>query len=129
MRMGHYAFLAALNGFCAVAVGAFASHGIGDAATKALLATGATYQFMHTMASFASLTMYRWGATRARFAVPVFLVGIVFFSGSLYALALGAPRSAGMITPLGGVCFLAGWLVLAAAALQLFSDDYRMGAK
>lgn len=129
MRMGHYALLAALNGFCSVAVGAFATHGIDDLAAKALIETGARYQFMHTMASFASLTMFRWGATRARFAIPFFLTGIVLFSGSLFALAAGAPRWAGMITPIGGLGFLAGWSILALAATQLMSDDYRMGAK
>jgi len=129
MKMGHYALLAALNGLCSVAVGAFASHGVHDLAAKALIETGARYQFMHAMASFASLTMFRWGATRARFAIAFFLFGIVLFSGSLYALAAGAPRWAGMITPLGGLGFLTGWLILAVAAMQLFSDDYRMGAK
>jgi uncharacterized membrane protein YgdD (TMEM256/DUF423 family) len=129
MKMGHYALLAALNGLCSVAVGAFASHSVHDVAVQALIETGARYQFMHTMASFASLTMFRWGATRARFALPFFLVGIVLFSGSLFALAAGAPRWMGMITPLGGLAFLAGWAILAFASRQLFSDDYRMGGK
>jgi uncharacterized membrane protein YgdD (TMEM256/DUF423 family) len=129
MKMGHYALLAAVNGFCSVAVGAFASHGVQDLAVKALLETGARYQFMHTMASFASLTMFRWGATSARFALPFFLVGIVLFSGSLFALAAGAPRWTGMITPVGGLAFLAGWSILAFASRQLLTEDYRMGGK
>ncbi len=46
----------------------------------------------------------------------LFVAGIVLFSGSLYALALTGRRTWGAVTPLGGVCFLAGWLLLALAA-------------
>lgn len=127
MKIGHYATLAAVNGFCAVAVGAFAAHGVNDATAKSLLDTGARYQFMHTMATFAALTMYRWGAARARYAPPFFLVGIVLFSGSLFALAAGASRWTGAITPFGGLAFLAGWLVLAWSGLQLRGPADRMG--
>jgi uncharacterized membrane protein YgdD (TMEM256/DUF423 family) len=56
------------------------------------------------------------GARRARFAPAFFLAGVVLFSGSLYAMALGAPRGLGAVTPIGGLCFLAGWAVLAWAA-------------
>jgi uncharacterized membrane protein YgdD (TMEM256/DUF423 family) len=56
------------------------------------------------------------GARRARFAPAFFLSGVVLFSGSLYALALGAPRIVGAITPFGGLLFLAGWAILAWAA-------------
>ncbi|MEO5831648.1 MAG: DUF423 domain-containing protein, partial [Rhodanobacter sp.] len=47
-----------------------------------------------------------------RFAVAAFVIGIVLFSGSLYALALGAPRWCGVITPFGGLAFVAGWMAL-----------------
>jgi uncharacterized membrane protein YgdD (TMEM256/DUF423 family) len=114
-----YAILAALLGALSVAIGAFGAHGIADPAAKSLIQTGAHYHFMHVMAAIASLTFWRWGAVRARFAPPLFFTGVCLFSGSLYALALGAPSWAGAITPLGGLLFLAGWSVLVWAALSL----------
>lgn len=108
--------LAALSGFLAVGVGAFAAHGAKDPRAAELLRTGSTYGFMHTMATFASATFMQVGARRARFAPAFFLLGVLLFSGSLYALAAGAPRWVGMITPFGGLLFLAGWATLAWAA-------------
>jgi uncharacterized membrane protein YgdD (TMEM256/DUF423 family) len=114
-----YAFVAALLGALSVAIGAFGAHGITDAAAKSLIQTGAHYHFMHAMAAIASLTFWRWGAIRARFAPPLFFAGICLFSGSLYAMAFGTPTWTGAITPIGGLFFLAGWSVLAWAALGL----------
>ena len=108
--------LAATSGFLAVAIGAFAAHAVSDPVAKDWLKTGASYQFMHTMATFACATLMNIGAKRARFAPAFFLGGTVLFSGSLYAMALGAPRWFGAITPLGGLCFLTGWAILAWAA-------------
>jgi uncharacterized membrane protein YgdD (TMEM256/DUF423 family) len=108
--------LAAVSGFLAVAVGAFAAHGVSDPAAKDWLKTGATYEFMHAMTTFACATFMNIGAKRARYAPAFFLGGTVLFSGSLYAMALGAPRWLGMVTPLGGLCFLTGWAILAWAA-------------
>ena len=108
--------LAAASGLIAVAAGAFAAHGIRDAHAKELVQTGAHYQFMHAMASLACATFMQVGARRARFAPALFLSGSIFFSGSLYALAFGAPRWIGAITPIGGLLFLTGWAVLAWAA-------------
>ena len=108
--------LAAVSGFIAVAVGAFAAHGVTDPVAKDWLKTGASYQFMHAMATFACATFMQIGAKRARFAPAFFLGGSVLFSGSLYAMAAGAPRWLGAVTPLGGLCFLTGWAILAWAA-------------
>ena len=118
-RFAAYAIVGALSGCVSVIVGAFATHGITDPRVKELLDVGARYQFMHSMASIASLTFWNWGATRARFAPPVFFLGMIAFCGSLYALAFGAPRIVGAITPVGGVLFIAGWLTLAWSGLQL----------
>ena len=112
-RFAAYAIIGALSGCVSVIVGAFATHGITDPRVKELLDVGARYQFMHSKASIASLTFRNWGATRARFAPPVFFLGMIAFCGSLYALAFGAPRIVGAITPVGGVLFIAGWLTLA----------------
>jgi len=108
--------LAAVGGFIAVAVGAFAAHGVSDPAAREWLRTGAMYGFMHTMATFACATFMQIGARRARFAPAFFLSGVVLFSGSLYAMALGAPRWLGAVTPIGGLLFLAGWATLVWAA-------------
>ena len=108
--------LAAVGGFVSVAVGAFAAHGVTDPRAQAWLHTGSTYGFMHTMATFASATLMQVGAQRAKYAPAFFLSGVVLFSGSLYAMALGGPRWLGMVTPVGGLLFLIGWAVLAWAA-------------
>ena len=107
--------LAAISGFCSVAAGAFAAHGLTDRASE-VMRTGAIYEFMHAMATIACSMFIQAGAQQARFAPAFFLGGTVLFSGSLYALALGAPRWTGIVTPFGGLLFLAGWGVLAWAA-------------
>lgn len=108
--------LAAVGGFISVAMGAFAAHGIADPQAREWLRTGASYGFMHTMTTFACATFMQIGAQRARFAPAFFLGGVLLFSGSLYAMAFGAPRWLGVITPIGGALFLIGWAVLVWAA-------------
>ena len=114
--------LAAVGGFLAVAMGAFAAHGVTDPRAQELLRTGSLYGFMHTLATFACAAFMQIGARRARFAPGFFLAGVVLFSGSLYAMALGAPRWLGAVTPIGGLCFLAGWAILAWAARGIDPD-------
>ena len=108
--------LAALSGGLSVAMGAFAAHGLTDARHAEWMRTGATYGFMHAVATLACATFMQVGARRARFAPAFFLSGTVLFSGSLYAMALGGPRLLGAVTPIGGLLFLTGWSVLAWAA-------------
>ena len=108
--------LAAVSGFLAVTMGAFAAHGVSDLQAKEWLKTGATYQFLHAFAVIACSTFITAGARHARFAPAFFLGGTVLFSGSLYAMALGGPRILGAVTPLGGLLFLIGWAVLAWSA-------------
>lgn len=110
--------LAAISGFISVAAGAFAAHGLTDKASE-VMRTGATYGFLHALATIGCATFMQVGATRARFAPAFFLAGTALFSGSLYALALGAPRWTGIVTPFGGLLFLAGWAVLAWAARSI----------
>ena len=108
--------LAALSGFLAVAFGAFAAHGAKDARAVELLHTGSLYQMTHALAVFGWLALRKAGAKTDVTTPALFLIGTVLFSGSLYALAFGAPRILGMVTPFGGLCFLAGWLLLARAS-------------
>ena len=120
---GFWAMMGAVSGFSAVAIGAFGAHAIADPQAKDWIATGAKYHLAHTMTIFVSLSFRNWGATLARHASGFFFAGCVVFGGSLYALALGAPRWVGAITPVGGICFLIGWAILAGAALQLMRQE------
>ena len=113
--------LGSLSGGLAVALGAFAAHGLRARLTPDLLAsfeTGARYQMYHALA----LLAVAWAVTHwTRSAFPVyagwlFVVGTILFSFSLYLLALTGARWLGAITPLGGVAFVAGWVCLAVAA-------------
>ncbi len=121
--------LGAINGFLAVAIGAFGAHGLKGKITPDLLEvyhTGAEYHLTHALALIAAAFLAeRFGtldgedsrpARLARLSGILFAIGIVVFSGSLYALALSGVRWLGAITPLGGVCFLTGWALLALAA-------------
>jgi len=114
--------LASLNGFLGVAAGAFGAHALKARLPVDLLAafeTGARYQLVHAAAllGVAWLASARPGALSTA-AGACFAVGTVLFSGSLYALALSGVRTFGAITPLGGVCFMAGWALLGVAALR-----------
>jgi uncharacterized membrane protein YgdD (TMEM256/DUF423 family) len=111
--------LAAASGFVSVAAGAFAAHALADPGARELMTTGASYELMHAMATLVCAVFIQVGAVRARFAPALFLSGTALFCGSLYALALGAPRLVGAITPLGGLLLLGGWAVLAWAALGI----------
>ncbi|HEV2364993.1 MAG TPA: DUF423 domain-containing protein [Caulobacteraceae bacterium] len=109
--------LAALAGLGGVAFGAFAAHGLADPAGKELTRTGSAWETSQALAAVAAVVLAELGLRRARLAAPLFLVGVALFSGSLYALALGAPRGVGAVTPLGGLAFIAGWAMLILAAM------------
>lgn len=113
--------VAALFGALAVALGAFGAHalrGLLDEKSLAVWQTAVDYQFRHVLALLAAGLLARAQAARGTtLAAVAFVLGIVLFSGSLYALALGAPHWIGAITPLGGAAFIAGWLALGWAAL------------
>ena len=106
----------------AVAAGAFGAHALrARLATGDLLVfeTGARYQMYHGLALIAAgWIAERWPGPLASAAGWCFVAGVVLFSGSLYALTLSGVRALGAITPIGGVCFLAGWACLAMAAVR-----------
>jgi uncharacterized membrane protein YgdD (TMEM256/DUF423 family) len=107
--------IAAVNGALAVAAGAVAAHGLKASLTPDMLAvfeTGARYHMYHALA------MGLAAPAGARWAPGLFAGGIALFSGSLYLLALGGPSWLGMITPLGGALFLAGWICLGVFAMR-----------
>jgi uncharacterized membrane protein YgdD (TMEM256/DUF423 family) len=114
---GGHAVLVGLAGASAVVLGAFGAHalkGIVDAAGLEIWHTAVQYHFWHALALFVAVVGLAPGRARS-VAVVAFAVGILLFSGSLYALALGAPRLVGIITPFGGVAFIAGWVAVALA--------------
>jgi uncharacterized membrane protein YgdD (TMEM256/DUF423 family) len=116
--------IAAVFGGLGVALGAFASHALKAYVSKRSLEifeTGTRYQMYHTLA----LLLVAILLTQIELPNPptlvasgvAFMVGIVLFSGSLYAMSLTGIQALGIITPIGGIVFIVGWGCLAAAAL------------
>ncbi|HEY0151352.1 MAG TPA: DUF423 domain-containing protein [Longimicrobium sp.] len=116
-------WLGCVFGVVAVAAGAFGAHALRARLPADLLAvfeTAARYQMYHALALLAAaLVAARAPSAAASAAGWLFAAGIVVFSGSLYALALTGVRVLGAVTPLGGLCFLAGWVALAMAGRGL----------
>lgn len=111
---------AGIAGFLAVALGAFGAHGLqGRLAGEALSwwQTATLYGLAHSVSAL-GLALHGHGRRRLLLAGWAFVAGTALFSGSLYAMALGAPRGLAMITPVGGVLFLVGWLLIAAHGLM-----------
>jgi uncharacterized membrane protein YgdD (TMEM256/DUF423 family) len=122
MRMERTFFIiASLFGALSVAFGAFGAHALRGRIEESLLAnyqTGVSYMFYHALALLAvAWALSRWPASSLSvWAGWLFVVGIVIFSGSLFVMAFTGLRWLGAITPIGGVAFIAGWLLLALAA-------------
>ncbi|SFI03375.1 Uncharacterized membrane protein YgdD, TMEM256/DUF423 family [Pseudomonas guineae] len=118
-----YLLLAALFGFSGVALGAFAAHGLKahlSAEYLVVFHTAVQYQMIHALALFGVGLLALLRPSRlVSFAGSLFTLGTLLFSGSLYALTLSGITALGMVTPLGGVAFLAGWACLGVAAWQL----------
>jgi len=111
---------AAVLGFLSVALGAFGAHGMTDPKAQAWLRTAAEYGLAHVLAALLCGVLLRQGAgAAAGVAAPLFLLGVVVFCGSLAAMAFGAPRWLGAVTPIGGLLFLAGWAMLGWSLLRL----------
>ena len=107
----------ALSGAISVALGAFAAHGLADSLSVKALATFRTavlYQFLHTIAllGLMSLPDRLMDTGRQQLAAKSWLLGILLFSGSLYTLVFTGITALGMITPVGGLAFIVGWLLL-----------------
>lgn len=119
-----FIILAAVFGGLSVAAGAFASHALRaqlNERSLSIFETAARYQMYHSLA----LLLIGILLIQAKLSQPTlvaagwcFIIGIVIFSGSLYALSLTEIKVLGAITPLGGAAFIAGWLALAIAAFN-----------
>lgn len=115
-----FATIGACLGAVGVILGAFGAHALKARLTPEHLQTfetGVRYQMVHALALLLlSALIARLAPGPARVSGWCFIVGTVFFSGSLYLLATAGWRWLGPITPLGGLCFIAGWVLLAVAA-------------
>ena len=118
----------ALLGAIAVALGAFGAHGLKKIVTTETVQTfqtGVQYQMYHALALLLTGLLYEKCSQKfSRIAGVLFIIGIILFSGSLYLLTAGkAAETAsldkvGIITPFGGIAFIAGWLFLFIAAMK-----------
>jgi len=115
-----FLLLGAIAAFLAVAFGAFGAHGLRGRLSPEMMAvfeSAVRYHMYHALALvLVALILGRMDGWLIRTAGWCFVAGIILFSGSLYALALTGVKSLGMVTPVGGVLFLAGWLALAWGA-------------
>ena len=115
-----FAGAGAVAAMIGVIVGAFGAHGLESRVTPAdldIFETGVRYHMYHALGLFAvAWAASRWPSGATTLAGWLLIVGIVVFSGSLYTLVLTGQRWLGAVTPLGGLCFMAGWLCLALAA-------------
>jgi uncharacterized membrane protein YgdD (TMEM256/DUF423 family) len=103
-------------GALGVGLGAFGAHALKQRFGPyevGIWQTAVLYHLIHALGLFALGLYARATATPAGAAASLFAVGVLLFSGSLYALALSGVRQLGAITPIGGLCFIAGWLWLA----------------
>ena len=112
----------AVMGGVAVLLGAFGAHALKARVSPDLLVvfeTGVRYQMYHALALLAvGLAASRWPGPWLQASGWLFTAGILIFSGSLYLLVGTGIRALGAVTPIGGLCFLAGWTTLAIAALR-----------
>lgn len=110
----------AVLGAVGVAAGAFGAHALRTRLAPEMLAvfeTGVRYHLMHALALLAvGWAAARWPGPAVTAAGWLFVAGILLFSGSLYALALTGVRTLGLVTPVGGVAFILGWIALVWAA-------------
>ena len=121
MVAGWFATGAALCGL-GVLLGAFGAHGLRARVTPEMLAvfeTGVRYHLVHGLALLAvAWAAGRWPSGLITAAGWLFVIGVIIFSGSLYVLSITGIRWLGAITPIGGLCFTVGWLVLAIGAMR-----------
>lgn len=120
-----FLMLAAFFGFTGVALGAFAAHGLKGRLTAEYLTifqTGVLYQLVHALALLGvAVLAVQLPGRLVTWAGISFAIGILLFSGSLYALTLTGISKLGIITPFGGLAFLFGWATLGLAAWRLGS--------
>ncbi|HHY73791.1 MAG TPA: DUF423 domain-containing protein [Bacillus bacterium] len=118
-----FIILGAINAFLSVALGAFGAHGLEGKLTEHMMDVwekAVTYQMFHSVGLFVvAFAADKWrGSSLVTWSGVMMLIGILLFSGSLYALSTSGVTILGLITPFGGVSFLAGWTLLMLAAFK-----------
>lgn len=118
-----FVVIGSLSAFLGVALGAFGAHGLKNMVAQDMLKvweTAVLYHLVHAvgLVLVGVLCHLMPEVSTVRSAGWAMLAGTILFSGSLYLLVLTGSKPLGIITPIGGVAFLAGWLLLAAAAWQ-----------
>lgn len=117
-----FLILGAINGFLAVALGAFGAHGLEGKITEKAIGTwekAVTYQMFHTVALFVvGILGLKFQSGSLSSAGWFFLAGIIIFSGSLYLYSTTSIKMFAMITPIGGVAFLIGWVLVGYAVMK-----------
>ncbi|WP_042221366.1 DUF423 domain-containing protein [Oceanobacillus manasiensis] len=117
-----FLLLGVINGFLAVALGAFGAHGLEGRISEKAIATwekAVTYQMFHTMALLVTgLLMAKFTSGGLVWAGSMFFAGIILFSGSLYVYSITSIKTFAMITPIGGVAFLIGWVLIGTAIVK-----------
>ncbi|MFV8756133.1 DUF423 domain-containing protein [Nannocystaceae bacterium ST9] len=114
--------LAGVFGLIGVATGALGAHALAERIAAEQLEwwnTAARYQQIHAVALLATAGLAGPWSRARKLAVPLFAIGMVIFSGTLFSMALGAPRWFGAITPLGGLALMGGWLALIGHGMSL----------
>jgi len=118
--------VAAISGLLAVAIGAFGAHGLKAIISPEMLEvykTGVQYQFYHTFALLAVGILMNFNQSKAlKWSAYLFITGMILFSGSLYVLAISGVKALGVITPFGGITWIAAWFLLFVHCRQLKSS-------
>ncbi|MDO9105369.1 MAG: DUF423 domain-containing protein [Methylovulum sp.] len=120
----HLLFVGALSALAGVGLGAFGAHGLKAVLSPELMAvyqTGVSYQMWHALGLLLVALIRSQQAQDSKllaWAGWLMFIGIMLFSGSLYLLALLNLKWLGMVTPLGGICFLTAWSLVAVFATQ-----------
>ena len=121
--MKTFIILGAVNAFISVALGAFGAHGLEGKISEHYMSVwekAVSYQMYHALGLIAvGILVQVTGAPLLGAAGWLMLLGIIFFSGSLYILAVSGISILGAITPIGGVLFLAGWVCLIIGMIRL----------
>jgi|ERR1044072_4764939 uncharacterized membrane protein YgdD (TMEM256/DUF423 family) len=115
-----FAIWGSVLAFLAVALGAFGAHGLREKLTEesmAIYQTGVQYHMLHALALLLVAALSERLSLKSIIGW-LFIFGVLIFSGSLYLLAITQQRWLGAITPIGGVCFLSGWFLLALSAFR-----------
>ena len=113
----------AISGALAVLLGAFGAHLLKHMISPEMIEvykTGIQYQFYHTFALLITGILMKFNPTQTlKWSGYLFIAGIIIFSGFLYLLAITGIKTLGMIVPIGGLMFVAGWICLLVHSLQI----------